>query len=132
MTWKKSEFPIALRGEEFSTLAEACSAYGISPRFVSQFYKTSDTLRDALVNALRYKDIQSVYGMTLYAYTKAVDMLKNANGELDRKARVIKVQRETKFEDLNLMNHEVVKSKFVIFITKRNKYVENRKRKIYN
>lgn len=131
MSWKKSEqFPIAILGEEFFTLTEACYAYGISPRFVSQFYKTSENLKDALLNALRYKDIQSFYGMTMCTYNKAIEMLKD-NAPLDRKMRVIKIQRASKFEEIDSMGHEVVKNKFVTYITKRDKYCREKKKMVY-
>lgn len=128
---KLIEFPMLLRGEQFNSLTEVCTAYGLNTRFVANFYASSPTIKDALLNAMRYKDVQSIYGITLKVYTGNLAKLPK-NDEWERKTRVIKIQRNMKIEEFNQWQHEVVKAKFEKCITNLKTYIELRNKSLYN
>lgn len=131
MNDKLIEFPMSLHGEMFNTLTEACLAYGLNTRFVSNFYATSPTIKDAFLNALRYKDVQSIYGITLKLYTGNIASMPHTD-EWEKKSRVIAIQRNLKIEDFNKWQHEVVKNKCVKCVTKLKRYIALRNESEYN
>lgn len=129
---KLIEFPMVLHGEMFNTLTEACLAYGINTRFVSNFYSTSPTVKDAFLNALRYKDVQSIYGITLKLYTSNLAKMPKTE-DWEKKSRVITIQRNLKIdEEFDKWQHEVVKRKCEMCVTKLKRYVELRNNSLYN